>query len=151
MTEKVEAPKNINPNHFDFAQYKRNEWFGTAVFGTTVEDLKKPEYWANVSAKFKPSGGDIIQIEMEDNSAFFEFYVRSAGTNWANVALIREVYFDNDIKPAIESPLYDIQYKGKLLKFCVVRKSDNELIFKTLETKEQAYNSLKDYIKATAI
>lgn len=52
--------------------------------GTPIENLERPEFWGNVSQKFRP--GDTIIAFPRDGAWYAELLVWDAGQNWANVS-----------------------------------------------------------------
>lgn len=127
--------KALTENHLKLAEYQRNVWLASPSAGTTVEDMKKPDYWANTGHTFRP--GDRIEVMPEDMAFFAEFIVRDAGALFANVHALRVVEFGDEVKP-VEAGEYRVQWAGPHDKFRVMRTSDNAIIQKGFASKSAA-------------
>lgn len=135
------APRNLEPS--DAA---RNEWNVKPEFGTPMDAMLDPAYWAHVSAKLRR--GDIINVLPEDNTYFAQFLVLEAGKLFAKVVKTPMCF---DIKPAqmlnIEVPKgYEIKFRGPR-KWSVLRGTD---VLKEDLEKSDAERWLSDHVKAMA-
>lgn len=125
----------LGENHLKQAEYQRTVYMASPPAGTTVEQMKRPDYWANTGHLFRP--GDRIEVLPEDMAFFAEFIVRDAGRLYANVHVLRNVEFDDEVKP-IEAGDYRVQWAGPAHKFRVMRTSDNSVIQTGFSTKGAA-------------
>lgn len=87
----IEAPKEVVaapllPNRIWAREsgIKFNTWEVVPQPGVGPEQLLKPEFWGNVSAKMR--AGDTILVLAGDSSWYAEFLIWDAGQNWAHVA-----------------------------------------------------------------
>jgi hypothetical protein len=145
MTDKITP---LQASRFSLAEQKRSVWFIVAEAGTEKESFLNASYYAHIAARL--SSGDRIEIETEDESYFAELYVREVGRNWAKVFLLREYSFD-PVATEETDPEFEIKWRGKFAKFSIVRKSDSQVIFEGLDSKETAALKLKDHLKAITI
>ena len=125
------------------AEYTRNVFSVVPEFGTKLEDMLKPEYWAHTGAKLHPT--DRIEVIAEDNTWFAELFVVSCARNWAKVTTLRFVELAEstpDETPAIE---YKINWGGQNVKHRVVRLSDNATIKDGFASAAEAKKWLADY------
>ena len=58
---------------FTSAEYRQNVWFATPARGTTVQDLLRREFWANVAQQVRVP--DKIIVMLEDKSLYAELVV----------------------------------------------------------------------------
>jgi hypothetical protein len=117
--------KALGENQLKQAEYQRTVYMASPPAGTTVEDMKRPDFWTNTGHIFHP--GDRIEVLPEDMAYFVEFIVRDAGRLYANVHVLRAVEFDDEVKP-IEAGEYRVQWAGPSHKFRVVRTTDNAVV-----------------------
>lgn len=134
---------------FKEAQYARSHWFVIAEYGTTLEDIKKPEYWAHVAKSLKPC--DEITVISEDMTFKVNLDVLEASRLWARVFVTDFIeYTSVGEMPDTPSPDYKIKYAGPHNKYQVVRLSDSSVVKETFADEDQARLWLKDYVRATA-
>lgn len=138
-------PKRLHPTKMAQSEMARNQWTVTPEFGTPVEALADPAYWAHVSSKLRR--GDVITALAEDDVYFAEFLVLNAGKLFAKVVLIRKIeitpaqMFNADVPKG-----YEIKFRGPK-KWGVLRGKD---VLKEDMGKEEAEAWLKDHLKAVA-
>lgn len=134
------------------AQIKGSE-FARAIYysrpdaGTTADDLMRPDFWANVAAQLRP--GDRIEVYPEDGAFFAELLVRSSSRLAAVVIPLRAIDLSGSSEETIEEPGFSVKFRGPR-KFCVIRNSDGVPVIEDIDTKEQAFRELEDYLKAHA-
>lgn len=68
-------PRQIVDSRFRLAEHQRQAYRATLEKGTTVEDLRDPDFWRLLSARVRP--GDTIEATWEDGSGFAMLYVRA--------------------------------------------------------------------------
>jgi hypothetical protein len=141
----ISKEKYALENRFRSADFKRNIWHIIVAHDVVLEELLHPDYWRNVAAKVKL--GDRIEVELEDSSAFFEFYVKDRGSNWLRLALMREVRFSDDAVELPENPDYTTTYKGRIKKWCIIRNVDNQILREGFEDRIEASKWLADYVR----
>lgn len=133
-------------SHIQLAAQVRFEFLVTVLPEITREDLRKPEFWKHVSRKFEPYTK--LEVVTEDGQYYCELLVTSCGRNWAAVKEIS--YTDltsSSVDPVTAEDGYEIIHKGPIQKYCVVRKSDNEVIHTSIPSKDAAFRFMADYIK----
>lgn len=122
-------------------------WIITAESGTTLEDIAKPEYFANVANKMRPY--DKVFARVDTGEWYAELLVVSCGRAWAKTIPLQVVDFvgkETEVVPRDGSDEYDVRYKGPHLKFCVIRKSDNEMIKDHLQSQAEANGWLASFL-----
>lgn len=125
-----------NPGHCVYVPY-----------GTTLDDVRAPSFWANVAGKLRP--GNTVEVHWDDFGQFAEFYVRSAGRNWASVALLRHVELEAAAPPQAREQ-YGVAYNGVVDKFRITRMSDNAVIKTGFASELQARSWLEEYKRKLA-
>lgn len=134
-------------DRIQLAQHMRNIWYVTPEYGTPVEALLEPQFWAHVSAKMKPR--DRIEVDAEDGSYFVELRVEDAGRLFAKVVVLRRV----DLSPteaAEQSTDYKVMWAGPHAKWRIVRAVDKGLVKDGLESRQAAELYLASHVKAMA-
>jgi hypothetical protein len=141
---------SLNSKRFGNAEHKRTVWDADAAKGDTLADLMRPDYWSHVARNLRPK--DRIEVVCEDNSYFAELYVIDAGTNWANVSLLRyEVFAENEANHGVaKDPEYKISHGGNYHKWRVTRLSDGEVLKSQLPTEKAAQDWLFEHRKSLA-
>jgi replicative DNA helicase len=79
----------LTPNRLTQAEFARVIFAVTPEYGTKIEDVLKPEYWAHVASKLKPRCR--IEVLAEDNSYFAELLVVTCGKTFASVTVLRHI------------------------------------------------------------
>ncbi len=151
MTEvtQLKSSSPIKESNFKPAEFTRIVYYAIVEASVRAADLKKPDYWAHVAQSLKQ--GDRIEVEAEDGSYFAELFVQDVGRTWVKVAVLREIQLDNTAKELPqELKEYDVTYKGKISKWCVVRLGDQSLVYEGGNMKQDAVNWLTEHVKALA-
>lgn len=113
----------LTPRNFQQSSAFRNQWHAHPEFGTPIEALLTPGYWAHVSAMLRR--GDIISALAEDNSYYAELLVLEAGKLFAKVVLKSKLEITSAQMSNIAIPDgYEIKFRGPVLKWCVLRGTD---------------------------
>lgn len=140
--------KKIRGGQFKEAQFVFKTFSARPDAGTTVEDVLEPAYWANIAEQLQPATR--IEVMPMDGAYFAELIVLSASRTAAVVAPLRIVHLTAASDAAVEQgedPEYSVKFRGPR-KFCVMRNADNQPVIEDIDTKEQAYRELSDYVKA---
>lgn len=140
--------QSLLQKNFDLAEYRRSVWTAMAREGITEQELLEPSYWAHNAEKMKM--GDRIEVESEDGSVFYELYVKAVGRNWAQVLVMRKFEISSSAELPEEQKEFDIKFKGRISKWCVVRIKDNAMLTEGLESKEEAALWVREHSKAVA-
>lgn len=122
---------------------------------TTVEDVLRPEFWANVSNKLDAENKRfpfaMIEVIWGDASKYLRLILIDAGPLWAKVKIIEQV----DLNGATASPdlpeapaEFIVKRVNPALGWCIIRQSDNEYIKKNCTTKAEAEKELADLLRA---
>lgn len=138
--------KQLSPSAIKAAEFARQVWRIIVPRGTTVEDMLKPTYWGHVAAQLRT--GDKIEAVVEDNSGYFEFYVRFARRLEAAVSLISQ----SDLPAAeITEDLvkeYRVEFRGQRAKWSVIK--GKEVVKQGIESEGEAQAWLDNHLKALA-
>jgi hypothetical protein len=128
MEAVIEAPKAkhqkmLDPQRIKLAEVVRRDWVFTAEVGTTVEDLKDPNFWA--LAALQLSQFDHVEVRMETGEWVAELMVAECERTWARMHLLQVHDFGGpSAEPASATGKYRVEWKGVHRKFAVIRNSD---------------------------
>lgn len=149
LTEVQRTNRKISEARFHEATFNRNVWSIIPEFGTTKEDILRPEYWAHISIKLKPM--DKIEVVFEDMSQYIELMVVDSGRVWTKVVVISEKMLEN-VEQELPKELkqFEVKWQGPHNKYVVVRLKDNEILKKEISSKEEATLWLQNYRKTLA-
>jgi len=139
----------LDPARFTLDEHVNQNWTLTVEAGTTLDDVLKPEFLANVSARLRPY--DRIRVRCDTGEFYAELLVLTCGRVWAKLAPIFSIDLSVKAVDLLEGDACDqflVQFRGPHLKWSVVRKSDKQPVKEQLETKEEALNWLNNYAKA---
>jgi hypothetical protein len=126
-------------------EYGLMSYLAVVTHGATLEDVLKPGYWAYVSDQFKPMI-TTIEIVAEDCSWFATLRVIECGRGYARVVKTAYTNLDATDRGAPKKSIeYTVNYGGPSVMWRVIRKSDDEVIMKDLQNKEEANKWLEDY------
>lgn len=131
------------------AEYVRNIFCVTPEMGVELKDMLKPDFWAHVAAKFRPSSR--IEVLSEDSTWFAELLITSCGRNWASVSVLRFVELAEAATPAPREEEYEFQWKGQNKLHCVIRKADHAIVKDGFPTKAEAVKWLQGYQTAQLV
>lgn len=126
-----------------------NSFTVTVEANTTLADVMAPEFFANVAVQMRPY--DKITVRTDDGMWYAELLVLTAGRTWVKTKLLLEVKLttqDVDMTEADKIENYEVKHRGPHLKFCVIRKSDNEPIREQFDSKEEANGWLASFVRA---
>jgi hypothetical protein len=138
---------SLDPSRFSLDEYVNQNWTLTVEAGTSLEDVLNPAFLANVANKLSPY--DHIRVRVDTGEWYAELLVTSCGRAWAKLHKLYEVKLVNPNEEAMQEDAMSqflIQHRGAHLKFCVVRKSDNEPIKEQLTSKQEAQGWLTSYL-----
>lgn len=123
-------------NSISAAEFTRNVFAVVVPAETKVADILAPHCWTHVAAKLQR--GDRLEIYPEDGQYFAELIVVSAGKNWAQVVLAREIPLDHSVTSTMPSDEYYVTYGSPSTLFRVQRKSDKKVLKDGFENKKVA-------------
>lgn len=149
----------LTEGNFAEASYRRVVWYAKTPHTVTLEDISKPEFWANIAMRL--TKGDRIEVYPEDGSFYAEFMVdkvpektETKPVNWARVRLMRYVDLTktDDEKEALADlpPGFEAKFNPKT-KWCVRRQSDGAMLVEKQESKREAiteFHKLKSSMAA---
>lgn len=141
------SQRKIRSGQFKGAEFTRIIFSAQPDAGTGVEDLLRPDFWANIAEQLKP--GARIEVMPIDGAYFAELLVLSSNRNAAVVVPLRvvDLVATVAITESGEDPEYSVKFRGPR-KFCVIRNSDGQPVIEDIDTKDLAYRELAEYVKA---
>lgn len=149
METKLKAKAALHPSRKQLAAHNRQIWDVVPESGVTIEDLKRPQFWAHVSMDYRP--GDQIEVRAEDGSYFARLFVLDAGPGYAKVHVL-ENHALEVIEPGSETTLagHSVVWSGPHTKFRVMRDEDKKVLKDGFQQKTDAITWLLSYGKAIA-
>lgn len=137
----------INSSRVSEASFSYTRFRVRPEHGTQPNDLMDPAYWAHVCDKFRPT--DILEVIPESGEWFAELMVVDVTKISARVRPLRLVQLieQEDAVPA-ETPAaasepFFVKWMGGA-KWCVMRRTDNGILFRDLTTKDAAEAKLAE-------
>lgn len=125
----------VDPQRMQTAEYVRRDWVCTAEEATTVNDILDPSYWCHVAGQL--TAYDRIEVRIDTGEFLLELLVKQCGRNWAQVALLHHHDLVGKVQTgAAAGDEFDVLWKGPLLKWCVIRKSDKQALEQKMASKE---------------
>ena len=140
--EKKRAPM-IDSTRMRLAEYERQVWVANIEFGTTVDDIMVPGFWAHMAAQLRPY--DEIEARSDDGTWIAHLVVTGCERTWARVAIDRVVKLTTAEVAETQAVQHKIEWKGPQDKFTVIRLNDSERIRKGFATKEEAAAWLREH------
>lgn len=127
-----------------------NEWYAKPEFGTPLEAVLEPKYWAHCSSELAPE--DVITVMPEGAPYRAELLVLDAGTGFAKVVVINCIDLEkHEVTGELPSTDdYDVRWTGRHTKWRVVRKSDKKVMVEDLKTKQDGYGWISNHKRAMA-
>jgi hypothetical protein len=148
----IEKPKNkvqkyTNEQRVQLAETVRRDWVHTMEVGTTLEDLKDPDYWALVAVKFVRF--DRVEARMETGEWLAEMVVTHCDRTWARMHVLKVHEFGKTEEPSSGTGKYRVEYKGLHRKFSVIRNADSAVIKEGFSEKLDAANWMAQHERTT--
>ncbi len=129
--ELKEVPKAVHTvldGDIGLAESKRQDWVVTVPPNVSVKEVEDSDFWAHVASKFQSL--DKLEVRWEDHSQIANLRVLWMQHGVAKVKLINIEELDNSVIDAdsLEGSKFEIKWKGPVLKWCIIRKSDSHKI-----------------------
>ena len=140
---KVRRNLMLDPQRIQNAEYLRRDWVCTAEEGTTVDDILAPSYWCHIASQMGIY--DRIEVRIDTGEFMLELLVKEVGRNWAQVVILHEHDLTSKVDAEAVTDAYEAKFKGSLLKWCVIRKQDNQILQDKLEGKPAALAWIDTY------
>ena len=147
-------PRQITDARFNLAEHANNTWRARLEKGTTLEDLRTPEFYRLLSAKVR--AGDLIHCAWEDGSGFVILYVRAIASGALVVHPVAGGLFrdqdDEEVAP-LPSPGIDeqdgvrVEWAGDQDLWRVVRVADGTIIKSGLGEQREARRQRTVYLQ----
>lgn len=140
---------SLNPSRFSLDETANQNWSLTVEAGTTLDDVLRPDFLANVSKQMRPY--DRIRVRIDTGEWYAELLVLTCGRAWAKLVTIFKIDLAENSLEELEGGVLDqyfIKFNGPHLKYCVIRKSDKEPIKEGCGTKAEAQSWLSNYMLA---
>ncbi len=127
----------------------------------TLDDILRPEYWANVGGLLKEAVKRwpfaVVEVIWDDASRYVRLLVIDADDLWAKVKVIEDVDLSGSLLEAQElrnnaalNGAYTIKRISASAGWGVIRNTDNRTIKSNMGSKEEAQHWLSDLLKAHA-
>lgn len=121
------------PDDIGLAEHERHDWVVQVSLDVTPDDILDPAFWAHVCERFQKL--DAIEVRWEDGSLIHHLRVLWCDRTYANVKLVGteklgKIVPDKDMSSAT----FYGDWKGKK-EWCVIRKSDNQIVQTNLRDK----------------
>lgn len=148
-------------------EFATSRWVIKAEIGTTVKDLLRPDFYSSSANLIKEN--DYIRVFFDDKSHVVDLLVlevdsKNITPTWIKTVIINLVNISKAVeetKKAIEevkeikeenkeseeeifSSEYEIKFRGPVLKFSIIRKSDKVIMQENISTKIEANKLLKE-------
>lgn len=146
-----EPGRQLPPARLKGREFANQDHAATVEQGTTVEDLKRPEFWSHVAPKLRPY--DEIRVSVDDGTFYARLLVLSVGRNWAKTHVLENHTLtskDVDMTQAEGYDGYEVKYRGAHCKFSVIRKADSTVIHEGMTSKAEAETWLAGHLKQLA-
>lgn len=126
------------------AESRRQDWVITVPPNVSIDDVQDSDFWAHVASKFQSL--DKLEVRWEDHSQIANLRVLWAQHGVAKVKLINVEELDSSVIDAgsLEGSKYDIKWKGPVLKWSIIRKSDSHLIESSFTDKGVAMARIQE-------
>jgi len=114
----------------------------------TIEDLKKPEYWAAVAGKLRP--WNHIEVYAEDGTWYAELLVLAVERAHAVVHVLRHVQLrtsDVVFTELAGSAKYEVRHTPSL-RWHIIRKTDGHIVKDGMALRDDALFALQEHLKA---
>lgn len=134
----------IDSTRMRLSEYERQDWVANIEFGTTLEDILNPGYWAHMAAYLRPY--DHIEARSDDGTWIACLIVTGCDRTWARVVVDRVIKLTTrEVAETQARPVHKVEWKGPQNKFTVIRIADSEPIRAGFATKDEALLWLREH------
>lgn len=155
METPTAAPKEKQVTPLNIARHSIREHVNqdhaiTVPIGTTVKDMDRPDFWANLAPYFTQYNK--IYATVDDGAWYAEFLIIACNSNSARVELLTFIQLDESVTSGDVPPIpatHEIKFRGPYAKWCVIRKSDGHILRDKMK-RDEAGLWLSEYLKTTA-
>ena len=141
-------PKRIvmlNGDHIRELEYENHTFLVNLPEGVAISDLTSEACWAVLAGKFKE--GDFIRARAYDHTWLADLYVKECSGTYAKVILLQRFNLEPETDPTKDVDKYLLKFRGPVLKWCVIRMADKEVIKDKLLSQEEASRWLIEFEK----
>ena len=146
--------KKIQQNRFQPTVHYTNVFDMVLEHGTTLDDVRQPEFFAHVARLCKP--GDEIKFKTEDFTIWGLAIVLRADAHALTVKVLQ--YHDltdkegviESVSDAAKASDFEIKHRGPVGQHSIIRKSDKTVVREGFRTLKEAEQALGEYVKALA-
>lgn len=142
-------PDAADPQRFQGAEFKRNQYILDAGEGVKPADITEPGYWAHLGERLR--AWDEVQVRANDGLWYARVLVLEAGRNWAKVHIERVEYLTTAevaITQADAMSPYEVKWRGPHSQWSVIRKADSAVVHEGSPTIDGAVQWLKGRLQA---
>jgi hypothetical protein len=137
--------KPLGIDAFGWKEHRNPGHWACVEFGTPLEDVLEPAFWANVASKM--SCNHTIEVHWPDGNQYAELYVRACGRNWADVWLMRHCQADKAAYAPSKRNQLVVAWAGPVDKFRVTRTGDNAVIMAGFQSEADAHRWRDEYLR----
>lgn len=138
---------SLDPARFALDEHVNCNWTVTVEAGTSLEDVANPAFFANIAAKLHPY--DHIRVRIDTGEYYAVLLVLDCGRAWAKTFVLskHDLTKNHDEGPSAGADKdYLIKFQGPHKKWCVIRKSDKEVIKEGCSAERDANLWLSQYV-----
>lgn len=138
---------SLDPARFQSNEYVNTDWTVTVEAGTSLEDVANPAFFANVAARLHPY--DHIRVRIDTGEYYAELMVLDCGRAWAKTVVLQKHKLVKDDQDGLVEGAdkdYEVKLQGPHKKWCVIRRSDKEIIKEGCVSKQDANLWLSNYV-----
>lgn len=132
--------KSLSEADFEITEAKQAFFTAIAAEGTTPKEVLNPVFWKHVAKRLSTMAE--VRVMPRDGSWYGVYLVTFCDKLQVHVQELQhhklEEFHD------MSAQLYLVEWKGPAIKFCVVRKEDNERVSENHETKAAAARWVRD-------
>lgn len=135
----------LGPGRMKSDEYMRVNYDVYVPVGTRPEDIENPDFWSLYAEKFT-NHYDELRVICDDGSWLARCIVLQHARTWAKVKILETFKLDQ-VEDYGESDAYEVAWKGPVNKWCVLRKSDGDILKKQLPSREDAHTWMTEHEK----
>ena len=127
----------IHKERCKLAEQRNMVWAADIESHIHPDALEKSSFWTNRSSEMNP--GDEIKCWWDDGSRWSHYLVTScSAATGAKLRLIKTIVLDKPNKIVSQTEHYKLEHKGRVKKWCIIRKADNVTVADEIENKRDA-------------
>ncbi len=149
LAEKPKASVMLSPGRRQPFTHRNQIHNITAEENTPFDAVMDPQFYAHIAPNLRMY--DEIRVTTDDGAYYARLLVLAVGQTWAKVRKLEfvDLMGSESDTPADPMNQYYVKFRGPVLKWSMLRRSDNAVIREGMDTRGEAERYMADHVRVT--